>query len=297
MSFDEGLAIGLMLGRKGRTGGGDDIYITSYSASGITVSTISNRSAEALQTVDHTFSFILKEFKTVTTVKTSVKQHTRTWSKNIITSVSNGLGVTVWTLTPNNQGTIIAVYDANDNEILSGITNGDSVITNTPEGVALGYALAYNNEQSKLVEQLVQAYEDGITDQSNVGVDGEDTDVIVTDLEGNGARYYIARYYDASASSVRDLHYYNCEYIQILSVSDDGFPLKVFLKNVTFYSAKGFNKNGKVVANSEVECPNPTDMTKDYNTVFPGGVNTIRLSGTVYDADSNVYTGNMVFEK
>ena len=187
MSFDDGFMLGLSLGGGGGgSGGGDDIYITAYSETAISIKTIADRTAETPETTDHAFTFTLKAFKTVTTAKTSKGKSTRTWIKNIITSVANVEGTVIWTLEPNDIGTIIAVYDVGGNEILSGITNGDRVITNTPEGVALGYALAYNKEQENYTEELIEAYKNGIEDEEEIGND-EETTVNTIDLKGSGA--------------------------------------------------------------------------------------------------------------
>lgn len=271
------------------TGGGDDIYITSYTDTSLAVTVISDRTAETPEITVSTFSFTLKEFKTVTTAKTSKGESTRTWIKRIITSVANAEGTVIWTLTPNTEGKIIAVYDINGNEILGGITNGDSVITNTPEGVALGYALAYSKEQDALVEKLIDAYEDGVNDESTIGVDDDETDITVTDLEGNGARYYCIQY-----SPPDTWQYFDCEYIQILSM-DSGIMTKVLLKNVNYTIRQ--DSTGHIQTESECDPPKDFTLTLGDWALSLTNVDMIRLAGTIYDADGNIYTGNMVFNK
>lgn len=187
------------------TGGGDDIYITSYTDTSLAVTVISDRTAETPEITVYAFTFTLKEYKTITKSSTSKGTSTRTWIKNIITSVANGGGEVIWTLTPNTEGKIIAVYDINGNEILGGITSGDGVITDTPEGVALGYALAYNKEQENYTEKLIEAYEDGVSDESTIGVDDEETVVDTTDMKGSGV---VAKLKDQSNPYHTFLYYY-----------------------------------------------------------------------------------------
>lgn len=185
MDFAAGFAAGFAYAKKlfGGEGGGSDIYITDYSDTSLAVTVISDRTEETPKTAVYLFTFTLKEYKTVTIAKSSTKQSKRTWTKNIISAVANADGVDIWTLAADSKGSIVAVYDTNGNEILNGSTSGDSVISNTPEGVALGYALAYNKEQENYTEDLIRAYKDGISDEEEID-DGGETKVEVTDLLG-----------------------------------------------------------------------------------------------------------------
>ena len=188
MDFAAGFATGFAFAKKmfdGGGGGGSDIYITDYGSS-LIVTTITGRGSELPKTSDHKFTFTTQIFKIVTTAKSSTKKSTRTWSKTVITSVANDKGIVIWTLSPDASGKITAVYDVNGNEILNGVTNGDSTITQTPEGVALGYALAYNNEKDTLLDELIKAYENGVDDEEEID-DGGDTTIETIDFQGSGA--------------------------------------------------------------------------------------------------------------
>lgn len=188
--FETGVMVGMLLSPKaGTTKNGDDIYIVDYSPSLVAVYTIENRNGDSHKITSYSFSFTFKEFKIVTEMSTSRGKSTRTWQITIITSVVNDEGLTIWTLEPDETGKIISIYDSNDNEILKSVTNGESVITETPAGIALGYALAYNKEQESYIEELIDAYKKGIDDDEDIGVDGEDANVDVTDLKGNGAAF------------------------------------------------------------------------------------------------------------
>ncbi len=269
MSFDDGFILGLSLGGGGGKKG-DDIYITAYSDTAISIKTIADRTAETPETTDHAFTFTLKEFKTVTTAKTSKGKSTRTWIKNIITSVANVEGAVIWALEPNDMGTIIAVYDVGGNEILSGITNGDSVITNTPEGVALGYALAYNKEQENYTEKLIEAYEDGVNDESTIGVDDEETVVDVTDLKGAGAVLY--SYSKKSGSDEYYLEYiFYGEYGTLIYHSSDNY---YHYNIVNVYRRIVYDSHGEITA----------DQTFDPYSSFAGP-----------DNDYNQYYGDWFY--
>ena len=282
MSFAAGFAAGYAFAKKMFQGsGGSDIYITDYSDTSLTVTTITGRGGETPKTTDHTFTFTTKEFKYDTNMVSATQQIKHTWSKTVITSVMDADNNVIWQLDPDSSGTIVSVYDSNGNEILDGITNGDSVMSNTPEGVALGFALAYSKEQDDLMEKLLNAYKQGSEDQKEI--DDDESTIETIDLDGNGAKYYAI---DANGK----YQYYDCEYVQILAVNSSGKPTKVLIKNATYsYRQKA---NGKVELD-EVYDP-PKDFTLTTSMWLIADAQTTKLGGTVYDADGNEYTGNMI---
>lgn len=198
--FVNGYAIGFNDGLKaggGTSKDGDDIYIVAYSETSLTVRTIADRTADEPQITDHDFSFDVQQFKKVTTATYGEKQVTKEWVQDIIIAAYDSDNNVIWTLEPDESGKIVAVYDINGNELIAGSTNGDAVLTPTPEGAALGYALAYNAAKEKYTEDLINAYIEGIEDEEDLtddgtggGTGGDKTTVDVTDFAGGSCIVY-----------------------------------------------------------------------------------------------------------
>lgn len=119
-------------------------------------------------TVDF-FTFNTKKYTTVTTVSSGNTSIEKTWSKTVITEVFKDDKI-VWKFSLDSNGNATAVFDSAGNDVLNGVTSadGNSIITPTPEGIALGWALAYNNEQSSALKKALDAYQDGIDDCDEV---------------------------------------------------------------------------------------------------------------------------------
>lgn len=232
-----GYAIGYNDGILKNGGGGSDIYITDYGSS-LIVTTITGRGSEFPKTTDHKFTFTTRIFKIVTTAKSSTKKSTRTWSKTVITSVANDKGIVIWTLSPDTSGKITAVYDVNGNEILNGVTNGDGTITQTPEGVALGYALAYNNEKDTLLDELIKAYENGVDDEEEID-DGGDTTIETIDFQGSGA--VLKKY--TTKGLLSDIYY--GDYGVFKGVTDTQFVVFFPYYRHSAYATVNMNFNGE----------------------------------------------------
>ena len=143
---------------------GGDVFHVSGSGSGITVTMVKNRS-ETQELTAEFFTFKTKTYKTITTLKSGKTTIEKTWSKTIITEVLKDGGA-VWKFTLDSSGTVTGVLDSAGNDVLNGVTGADglSVITSTPEGIALGWALAYNNEQTNALQKALDAYQDGVDD-------------------------------------------------------------------------------------------------------------------------------------
>lgn len=163
--------------------GGGDVFQVSGSRSGITVTTVKNR-GEAQELSVEFFTFKTKEFKTLTTVTSGNTTVSKIWSKTVITEVLKN-GATVWEFSLDSKGNAIAVLDSAGNDVLNGITgaDGNSVITPTPEGIALGWALAYNDEQDSALKKALDAYQDGIDDCDEIN---QKEGVGSGDGDGNG---------------------------------------------------------------------------------------------------------------
>ena len=144
--------------------GGGDVFYVNGSGTGITVTMVKNR-GETQELVSENFTFATNTYKTVTTVSSGNTQIEKIWSKVAISEVLKD-GITVWKFVLDAVGTVTAVLDSVGNDVLNGVTgeDGNSVITPTPEGIALGWALAYNNEQSNAKQKAMDAYRDGISD-------------------------------------------------------------------------------------------------------------------------------------
>lgn len=144
--------------------GGGDVFIVSGSESGITVTMVKNR-GEDQELTSEFFSFVTKTYKTITTLSAGNTSIEKTWSKTVITEVLKD-GETVWDFELDSSGGVTAVFDSVGNDVLNGITGeeGESVLTATPEGIALGWALAYNKVQDDALKKILDAYQDGIDD-------------------------------------------------------------------------------------------------------------------------------------
>ena len=191
-------AINELFQSGGEGGDGQDVYTVNGSGSSITVQTVSGRSSGSPAIKTYNFSFTTKEFKKSTTITGSNKVITKTWTKNIITSISNSSGEIIFTMDADTSGKVTACYDRSGNEILNGATYGDSVFTSTPEGVALGWALAYCKEQDEETERAKQAYEDGRKDNIDAGGDGETK---LDEVNFEGGELVVLNYIDYSLSS------------------------------------------------------------------------------------------------
>lgn len=145
-------------------GEGGDVFLVTGTESGITVTMVKNR-GEAQELTVEIFTFKTKTYKTITTVNSGKTTIKKTWSKTIITAVQKN-DDTVWKFTLDIGGKATAVMDRVGNDVLNGLTgeDGKSVLTTTSEGVALGWALAYNNEQNSVLQKAIDAYKDGIDD-------------------------------------------------------------------------------------------------------------------------------------
>ena len=144
--------------------GGGDIFLVNGSESGITVTMVKNR-GEAQELTANFFTFETKTYKTITPVGSGKTTREKTWSKNVITAILKN-DETVCKFTLDSGGNATAVLDSVGNDVLNGITGEESksVLTTTPEGIALGWALAYNKEQSSALQKAIDAYKDGIDD-------------------------------------------------------------------------------------------------------------------------------------
>ena len=144
--------------------GGGDVFIVSGSENGITVTMVKKRGENQELTTEF-FTFKSNTYKTVTTVSSGNTSIEKIWSKNIISEVLRD-DETVWNFELDSSGGVTAVFDSVGNDVLNGITGeeGESVLTSTPEGIALGWALAYNKEQNDALKKILDAYKEGIDD-------------------------------------------------------------------------------------------------------------------------------------
>lgn len=144
--------------------GGGDVFIVSGSESGITVTMVKNRGEDQELTAEF-FTFSTNTYKTITTLSSGSTSIEKTWSKTIITEILKD-DETVWEFKLDSGGGVTAVFDSVGNDVLNGITGeeGESVLTATPEGIALGWALAYNKVQDDALKKILDAYQDGIDD-------------------------------------------------------------------------------------------------------------------------------------
>ncbi|MCM1380340.1 MAG: hypothetical protein NC192_00255, partial [Muribaculaceae bacterium] len=148
--------------------GGGDVYQVSGGEDGITVTMVQNRGENQVLAAEY-FEFKSKEYKTITSLSSGSTTVTKTWSKRAITEVLRD-GAAVWRLTLDSTGNVTAVLDGAGNDVLGGVTgtDGNSVTTDTPEGIALGWVLAYNKEQSDAQQKSIDAYKDGVADCDDV---------------------------------------------------------------------------------------------------------------------------------
>lgn len=267
MSFDVGFLLGLSMGGGG---GKYDIYIVSCTETNFAIKIIANRAAETPDLKEYSFSFAVQEFKATTILKTSKGEAKRTWKAQIITAVFNSENQTIWTLTPDDSGKIIAVYDQNGNELLNGTSTNQSVSTNTPEGTALGFALAFDKAQESLIENLIKAYNQGVDDENDINVPDEESELNFIELKGNGAVFVMT---NKNTGVVKK--YYG-SYI-VNQISSAG--------GVTVYAAEGEKvieetiRNGKTIIRKGTERMSFTFKQEDFD---------VELTGDVYDINGNL---------
>lgn len=267
MSFDAGFLLGLSMGGGG---GKYDIYIVSCTETNFAIKIIANRAAETPDLKEYSFSFAVQEFKATTILKTSKGEAKRTWKAQIITAVFNSENQTIWTLTPDDSGKIIAVYDQNGNELLNGTSTNQSVSTNTPEGTALGFALAFDKAQESLIENLIKAYNQGVDDENDINVPDEEPELNIIELKGNGAVFVMT---NKNTGVVKK--YYG-SYI-VNQISSAG--------GVTVYAAEGEKvieetiRNGKTIIRKGTERMSFPFKQEDFD---------VELTGDVYDINGNL---------
>ena len=281
MSFDDGFMLGLMMGGDGSGGGGDDVNIVNGSDSSITISVVTGRNSDDPDYNMERFTFAIEKSYKITTIKSKSKIITKTWTKNTVTSVTNSKGEKLFTMDTDGYGKIIACYDRSGNEILRGGTFEESVFTTTPEGIALGWALAYSKEQDEQVENAVNDYIQGRQDDKDAQENNNDpTDIEEITLPGGFSSYH----YEKNFASRRNLKYtWHCEYI-VLTLNSSGDIKEAFLKGVTYYSETG-------------------DVKSPYNTTLVRGRDEaiddawlIQLTGVVYaDKNGTPYTGEYIW--
>lgn len=272
MDFATGFATGFAMGKKMFEGGGGkyDIYIVSCTETNFAIKIIANRAAETPDLKEYSFSFAVQEFKATTILKTSKGEAKRTWKAQIITAVFNSENQTIWTLTPDDSGKIIAVYDQNGNELLNGTSTNQSVSTNTPEETALGFALAFDKAQESLIENLIKAYNQGVDDENDINVPDEESELNFIELKGNGAVFVMT---NKNTGVVKK--YYG-SYI-VNQISSAG--------GVTVYAAEGEKvieetiRNGKTIIRKDTERMSFTFKQEDFD---------VELTGDVYDINGNL---------
>lgn len=269
-------------------GGGDgkDIYVVNGSASSVTVQTVTGRNSDPPAVSSHTFSFTSRNFYKSTTITGTNKVITKTWTKNIITSISDSDGKVIFLMDVDGFGKVFACYDRNGNDILSGKTYGDSVFTSTPEGVALGWALAYCKEQDEETEKAIDAYEDGRNDNIEAGGDGE-TGFEKIDFHGSGG-YYEYRDKRISDMGVLGGRRYYGEYFVITGLDGDGRINSGYIGN--YCGWEGFNLSASGY-HEEAPPRKQFVVSRSQSSTLRTLSITINFPGAIFLQDGTPYTG------
>lgn len=117
--FETGIAVGMLFGGKG----GEDTSLISGVIDNETTLNIVTTKDET--DTEHMYYYDKKAFtKSVTTTATKTTSNgttttttTRTWTKNIIVAIYNAMMDLMYRCDTDNDGNVVAVYDAYDNEI------------------------------------------------------------------------------------------------------------------------------------------------------------------------------------
>ena len=218
MSFDDGLMIGMMLGGGGGGKKGDDIVSVIRSGGTLTVHTVSGRGTENPVIKSNSYALSIQTICRVTITKSGSTTITRKWSAEFITAVSNAAGI-LYQAEYSSDGKLSKVYKTNGNEIyiadLPETLSGEASLETVPDGVALGYMVAYNKMAEEILEKEIESYKDGTTDGTSEG--GETPTVTADDVvipDGSAMAIY-------DDGNFRDI-YYGDSSGEITSVSEDG---------------------------------------------------------------------------
>lgn len=205
MSFDAGLALGLMLGNGGSSD--TDIIAVVPSDTALTVMTTADRTAEKPEILIDSYSLEVEIITKITTVTTSTSTFYRKWEARWIKSVSGSDGL-VYSCTRSPEGELTSITKSNGDNIYityDFTAEGEGIADSVPDAVALGYMVSFNQKALEELDQAIEGYEDGLEDGTPEGgevptVDG-DTDIVIPDgscmvehWEGNppmlSERYY-----------------------------------------------------------------------------------------------------------
>lgn len=200
------------------TGGGDDIVSVIRSGSTLTVHTVSGRGTENPVIKANSYTLSIQTICRITITTSGSTTITRKWSAEFITAVSNAAGI-LYQAEYSSDGKLSKVYKSNGNEIyiadLPETLSGEASLETVPDGVALGYMVAYNKMAEEILEKEIESYKDGTTDGTSEG--GETPTVTADDVvipDGSAMAIY-------DDGDFRDI-YYGDSSGEITSVSEDG---------------------------------------------------------------------------
>lgn len=154
------------------TGGGDDIVSVIRSGGTLTVHTVSGRGTENPVIKENSYTLSIQTICRITITKSGSTTITRKWSAEFITEVSNADGL-LYSAEYSSDGKLSKVYKSNGNEIyiadLPEMLSGEASLETVPDGVALGYMIAYNKAAEEMLKQEIESYKDGTEDGTTEG--------------------------------------------------------------------------------------------------------------------------------
>lgn len=172
------------LSEQGGGEGGADIFKIIGSENSLAAVQIDNRSLNSESLTNHNFIFAVRGYSSTTKVETSAAVKYKTRVKKIIVGVSYK-NEKILEIKTDKNGTITAAFDRMGNDIINGVNGSAANKTDCFEGVAVGWALAYNKVTESEYEKRKKQYEKDVEDTADPDDLPNFSDIENSDKENN----------------------------------------------------------------------------------------------------------------